>query len=161
MKCRRLESTIAVLLFAMPVFGQDAVFFMWNELVNSQELDEVELLQIAQTAQIELKTIEVFIDGCQETLPESEESATLLKTRLSASRENIIEFLNRYTPNEIEALGATINDRAQQLYEREKQMMTTEFEEYSADRQKGFCAEMRRAVLQLAPAIKVEIEKAI
>ncbi|MCP5345353.1 MAG: hypothetical protein R3F41_04955 [Gammaproteobacteria bacterium] len=153
---------LGVLLFLVPSISsaQDSVFYMWNDLVNDPDMTETNLLMVAQVSRIELQIMGLYVDTCQEFQPESDEAANSLKSKLAEIGANVHEFLNRYTTEEINALGARINDMVQQNYENQRES-APEFGNRDAAFQEQFCSAIRTGILEMVPAVRVEIEKGI
>ncbi len=142
--------------FASPINGQDSALYYWNDIVQKPEMDEVELIQFAQQADIELLMLEHVAEVCQQFQPEAEESAEKLKNRIFDIGKNVREFLSKYTEEDIKALGATINKMFQENYELQKVEMPKVFSENGEDFQKNVCSEFRTGVLSIPIPVKVK-----
>ncbi len=152
-KC--LLIALIFLSFASPLNAQDSVLYQWDDLVRDPKVDEVNLLQLAQVSSLELQMMALYAEVCQQFQPESEETAEKPKSHIFEIGKNVQEYLNRYTEEEIIALGIP-NNRPQDFLELQKEEISKLIREYPEDLQKSICSEYRTDILNTAPAAKVE-----
>ena len=144
---------IILILFAFlksPIsFSQDSVLPLWDSVVNDPSIDEMTLLRFAQVAKAELQLLDLYLDMCQQALPESNSTYNVSKAHLVDVGNNIYEFLSRYSDQELTDLGAPSDNQFQQNFEMQREMMNSRFPSMSEEMQSGFCTDIRPSIMEL------------
>ena len=107
------------------------------------------LLRFAQVAKAELQLLDLYLDMCQQALPESNSTYNVSKAHLVDVGNNIYEFLSRYSDQELTDLGAPSDNQFQQNFEMQREMMNSRFPSMSEEMQSGFCTDIRPSIMEL------------
>ena len=155
-RLRHLPLLPALLCVLVPsVSLSQSALSLWDNVVDHPEFSEAELLRLAQFTKAELSLFETHLDLCQEVQPEGEDVFAEVKAHFEAIGAPVVEFLGRYSNEQLEALGVPNDDRFQVEIDQQSHMLRAEFPRLDDEWQRNSCADLRSAILAMEPKASV------
>lgn len=135
--------------------AQNSAFSLWDQMVDHPDFSEAELLGLALYVKAELSLFDFHLELCQREQPESEEAFADLDARFDTIAAPLLEFLARYSDEELDNLGVPNDGRYQAGVDQERAILAREFPGLDDDWQKNTCSDLRASVRNMEPLAPV------